>query len=141
MKLECEKLIYREKRQFTIQCVITAACYHHREVYIYIYNPHYYTTNNIINDRKLNASVILFLLYLYFRFFYRTVGEHSIQIFHQLHSVLECVDKERGVCVILANNYGQVCPKNIRKCLATCNISRSVNEIVFLHCHCMELSS
>ncbi|XP_042583023.1 RPA-related protein RADX [Cyprinus carpio] len=31
MKLECEKLIYREKRQFAIQCVITAACYHHRE--------------------------------------------------------------------------------------------------------------
>lgn len=33
MKLECEKLNYREKRQFAIQCVITAACYHHREVH------------------------------------------------------------------------------------------------------------
>ncbi|KAF4111427.1 RPA-related protein RADX [Onychostoma macrolepis] len=31
MKLECEKLNYREKRQFAVQCVITAACYHHRE--------------------------------------------------------------------------------------------------------------
>ncbi|RXN21446.1 putative protein CXorf57-like isoform X2 [Labeo rohita] len=31
MKLECEKLNYREKRQFALQCVITAACYHHRE--------------------------------------------------------------------------------------------------------------
>ncbi|XP_016335128.1 uncharacterized protein CXorf57 [Sinocyclocheilus anshuiensis] len=31
MKLQCEKLIYREKQQFAIQCVITAACYHHRE--------------------------------------------------------------------------------------------------------------
>lgn len=31
MKLECEKLNYREKQRFAIQCVITAACYHHRE--------------------------------------------------------------------------------------------------------------
>ncbi|KAK9972218.1 hypothetical protein ABG768_025541 [Culter alburnus] len=31
MKLECEKLNYREKRQFAVQCVVTAACYHHRE--------------------------------------------------------------------------------------------------------------
>ncbi|TRY64674.1 hypothetical protein DNTS_006382 [Danionella cerebrum] len=31
MKLDCEKLNYKEKRHFVIQCVITAACYHHRQ--------------------------------------------------------------------------------------------------------------
>ncbi|XP_057201277.1 RPA-related protein RADX isoform X2 [Triplophysa rosa] len=31
MKLECERMNYRERQRFTIQCVITAACYHHRE--------------------------------------------------------------------------------------------------------------
>ncbi|XP_051505862.1 RPA-related protein RADX-like [Myxocyprinus asiaticus] len=31
MKLECERLNYRERRQFAVQCIITAACYHHRE--------------------------------------------------------------------------------------------------------------
>ncbi|XP_056603493.1 RPA-related protein RADX isoform X2 [Triplophysa dalaica] len=31
MKLECERMNYRERRRFAIQCVITAACYHHRE--------------------------------------------------------------------------------------------------------------
>lgn len=31
IKLACERLNYRERRRFAIQCVITAACYHHRE--------------------------------------------------------------------------------------------------------------
>ncbi|XP_036452198.1 RPA-related protein RADX [Colossoma macropomum] len=31
MKLQCDRLHYRERRRFTILCTITAACYHSRE--------------------------------------------------------------------------------------------------------------
>ncbi|XP_076828256.1 RPA-related protein RADX isoform X2 [Brachyhypopomus gauderio] len=31
MKLQCERLHYRERRRFAIQCTVTAACYHGRE--------------------------------------------------------------------------------------------------------------
>ncbi|XP_066538043.1 RPA-related protein RADX isoform X2 [Hoplias malabaricus] len=31
MKLQCDRLHYRERRRFAIQCIITAACYHGRE--------------------------------------------------------------------------------------------------------------
>uniref|UniRef100_W5KJ51 Si:ch73-71d17.2 n=1 Tax=Astyanax mexicanus TaxID=7994 RepID=W5KJ51_ASTMX len=31
MKLQCDRLHYRERRRFAIQCTITAACYHNRE--------------------------------------------------------------------------------------------------------------
>ncbi|KAK3546404.1 hypothetical protein QTP70_026285 [Hemibagrus guttatus] len=31
LKLQCDKLHYRERRRFTVQCTITAACYHSRQ--------------------------------------------------------------------------------------------------------------
>lgn len=60
MKLECERMNYRERRQFFIQCVITAACYHHREVWIHT-GTHNYPPFYKFNSQKKHFSFFPFL--------------------------------------------------------------------------------